>query len=81
MIITVADNPEIEINKTAVTNLLNNKLNTNLQENELNYVLKLGNNNTMPTKIRVVFQDKERKKDVMKMKKKLKGKRCGSLMT
>ena len=75
MIITVADTPGIEASKTTVTKLLNDKLKTNIQENEINYVLKLGNNDTKPTKMRVVFHDKDRKKDVMKKKKNLKGKK------
>ena len=74
MILTIDNNLETTT-KTTVKNLLNDKLNINVNENEIKYVLRLGTNESKPTKIRVVFNDETRKKEIMEKKKQLKGKK------
>ena len=63
----------IQLKKDSVIQLLNNKLNKNLKEEDIEYVQKLKNlTEGKPNRLRIAFTDKKTKIDIFKQRTKLK---------
>ena len=71
----ISGNIDTDITKGGIVQLRNDKLTTNITESDIKYVLKLNRNDTNPKRVKFVFLDIDKKAEVMKKRKVLKGKK------
>jgi hypothetical protein len=65
--------PSTKTNKEEIRKLLNENLQCNVETTDIKYTLKLGKKEEEKSSVRIVFNNKAKKEQVMKSKKKLKG--------